>query len=72
LKLFNSRYFTFKNSRIKPSEVNLSGENLPFLNDEELGDKADRSSGGRLFSFEIYSEFRYNDVLVGAKLLFKL
>jgi hypothetical protein len=44
--------------------TNLRGKNLPFINTMEMSKKADQSSFGRLFAFEIHPEFRDENIPV--------
>jgi hypothetical protein len=49
---------------IASHETDLRGKNLPFIHTEEMGNKVDKSSFGRLFAFEIHPEFRGKSIPV--------
>ena len=65
-KIFEETMQIFAAPRLEIASIgtDLRGKNLPFINTVEMGNKADKSSFGRLFAFEIHPEFRDENIPV--------
>jgi hypothetical protein len=65
-KIFEETMQIFDAPRLQIASFgsDLRGKNLPFINTMEMGNKADKSSFGRLFAFEIHPEFRDENIPV--------
>jgi hypothetical protein len=62
------RLFASPTMTLKSHETNLSGENLPFIEEEELN--SDNPQNSKLFTFKIDEEFKDTNIPVGTSPVF--